>query len=144
MSDLRIPMTDHLVDAMGDLSAVELYDLHTAASEAAGAIDAVLGYPRCTDALQEILEQVGDFLRRIADNAASMAPEAEATTDHDRDRKAELMLRHLFDHAEPGLLAASAAAVAASLAAGGKVDAEFYCAGGWKRANDPETGEVRT
>lgn len=141
-SDLYIPMTDDMVDAMGNLSAIELYDLHMAAAGAVRSIDAVLGYPRCSDGLEEILTEVGDFLRRVASNAATFAPEAETTTDEERDRKAELMLRHLFDRADPGLLSASAAAVAAALACG-HVDREFFCEGGWKRANDPETGEVQ-
>lgn len=142
MTELRIPMSDELVDAIGALPIVDLYDLHCAAAAAAKALNDVACYPRCGAGLEDILDEVSDFLHRIADNAATFAPEVETTTEEERDRKAELMLRHLFRTAAPGLLSASAAVVAAGLTCG-HVDREFFCAGGWQRANDDAAGEVR-
>jgi hypothetical protein len=50
--------------------------------------------------------------------------------------------RRLFDRADPVLLSASAAAVAASLTCG-HVDRDFFVEGGWKRAKaDPGTEET--
>lgn len=133
MTDFKIPMSDELVDSMGDLPILDLFDLHTATAGAAEAIEAIMGRPRISAELEAILEPLSDFLRRVATNAATFAPEVEPTTDEERDRKAELMLRHLVDRGEPGQLAASAAAVCAALTCG-HVDREFYVAGGWKRA----------